>query len=79
MVNLINFNTAPNLPGTPGFNPSLPVTPGFFAGWATVTHTLELTDADHGTSSGTNAFYRADDPSTPYRIGCSTAVSQRFK
>ena len=54
------FHTAQNLPGTPGFNPTLAVTPGFFAGWVTVAHTLELDDADHGTSSGTNAFYKAD-------------------
>ena len=49
MVALINFDTAPNLP----------VTPGFFAGWSIVAHTLELTDANHGTSSGTNEFYKA--------------------
>jgi hypothetical protein len=78
-VNLINFNSAPNLPNTPGYNPSLPISPGFFAGWATVTHTVELTDANHGTSYGTNAFYKADDPSTPYRTGCSTAESTRFE
>ena len=79
MVNLINFDTAPNLPFLPGFDPSLPITPGFFAGWSIVTHTFELTDSDHGSSSGTNAFYRADDPSKPYRTGCSTAVSRRFE
>jgi len=77
MINLINFDTAPNLPGTPGFDPTLPVTPGFFAGWGIVTHTLEITDADHMTSSGTNEFYRADG--TLYRTGCSTAVSTRFE
>ena len=77
MIALINFDTAPNLPGTPGFNPALPVTPGFFAGWSVVTHTLELTDADHAKSSGTNAFYKADG--TLYRTGCSTAVATRFE
>ena len=77
MVSLINFDTAPNLPGTPGFNPALPVTPGFFAGWVVVTHTVQLTDADHATSSGTNAFYKADG--TIYRTGCSTAVATRFE
>jgi hypothetical protein len=77
MVNLLNFDTAANLPGTPGFNPSLPVTPGFFAGWSIVTHTLELIDANHGSSSGTNEFYKADG--TLYRTGCSTAVSERFQ
>jgi hypothetical protein len=77
MINLINFSTAQNLPGTPGYNPSLPITPGFFAGWVTVTHTIEPTDSDHGTSFGTNAFYKADG--TVYRTGCSTAVSVRFE
>ncbi len=78
MVSLINFDTAPNLPGTPGFDPSLPVTPGFFAGWATVSHTLKLTDADHASSVGTNEFFRTGETS-PYRIGCSSAVSTRFE
>ena len=77
MVSLINFDTAPNLPG-PGFDPSLPVGPGFFAGWATVTHTLQLTDADHATSVGTNDFYKAGETS-PYRSGCSSATSTRFE
>jgi len=44
------------------------VTPGFFAGWVTIAHTLELGDADHGTSYGTNEFYKADG--TLYRTGC---------
>jgi len=67
MVNLINFETAPNFP----------TSPGFFAGWSIVSQTLELTDASHATSSGTNAFYKADG--TLYRTGCSTAVSVRFE
>jgi hypothetical protein len=67
IVNLINFDTAPNFPRSPGF----------FAGWSVVTHTVELIDANHGTSSGTNAFYMADG--TVYRTGCSTAVSVRFE
>ena len=67
MVSLINFDTAPNLP----------VSPGFFAGWSTVSHTLELTDDDHATSSGTNEFYKVDG--TLYRSGCSTAVAVRFE
>ena len=77
MIGLINFDTAANLPGTPGFNPALPVTPGFLAGWSIVTHTLELTGADRATSSGTNAFYKADG--TLYRTGCSTAVATRVE
>jgi len=77
MVNLINFDTAANLPGTPGFNPSLPVSPGFFAGWAIISHTIELSDENHGTSAGSNEFYKADG--TLYRSGCSTTVSTRFE
>jgi hypothetical protein len=77
MIGLINFDTAANLPGTPGFNPSLPITPGFYAGWSTVSHTLTLTDANHASSSGTNAFYKADG--TLYRTGCSTAEATRFE
>jgi hypothetical protein len=77
VINLINFETAANLPGTPTFNPSLPVSPGFFAGWQIVAHTVELTDADHATSFGTNEFYKADG--TQYRAGCSTAVATRFE
>jgi hypothetical protein len=67
IVNLINFDTAPNFPRSPGF----------FAGWSVVSHTVELIDANHATSSGTNAFYRTDG--TVYRTGCSTAVSVRFE
>jgi hypothetical protein len=67
MVALINFDTPPNPPASPGF----------FAGWSVVSHTLELTDPDHGTSSGTNEFYKADG--TLYRTGCSTAVVIRFE
>lgn len=78
MVNLINFDTPANLPGTPGFNPSLPISPGFFAGWGTVIHTVQLSDADHLTSSGTNEFYKSGE-TTPYRTGCSTALATRFE
>lgn len=77
MVALMIFTTAPNLPGTPGFDPSLPVSPGFAAGWQTVSHTLTLTDADHATSTGTTAFYDVDG--NVYRTGCSTAVAGRFQ
>ena len=76
-VALILFDTAPNLPGTPGFNPAAPVSPGFFAGWQTVSHTVRLTDDDHLASSGTNAFYKANGEL--YRTGCSTAVAARFE
>ena len=77
MVALILFDTPPNLPGTPGFDPSMPVSPGFFAGWQTVTHTVTPIDADHLTSNGTNAFYKLTGEL--YRTGCSTAVAQRFE
>lgn len=76
MVALILFDTEPNLPGTPGFDPTKPVTPGFFAGSQTVSHTVQPTDADHFMSSGTNAFYKTNGDL--YRTGCSTAVAQRF-
>lgn len=77
MIALILFDTEPNLPGSPTFDPSLPISPGFRAGWQTVTHTVEVVDADHYTSAGTNTFY--DSSSDVYRTGCSTAVGQRFK
>ena len=77
MIALMLFDTAPNLPGTPGFDPAKPVSPGFFAGWATVTHTVELGDADSLSSAGTNAFYRSDG--TVYRTGCSTAIGVRVE
>jgi hypothetical protein len=51
MIALVLFTTAPNLPGTPGFDPAKPVSPGFQAGWLTVSHTVELADA---------AFYEGD-------------------
>lgn len=77
MAAQIAFDTAPNLPGTPGFNPSLPVSPGFFAGWSVVTHTIRVADANHFTSAGTNEFYKSD--LTVYRTGCSSAVATRFR
>lgn len=77
MISLIAFDTPANLPGTPGFNPGAPVSPGFFAGWVTVTHTINLTDDNHGTSAGTNEFIKSDG--TVYRRGCSTAIMQRFE
>ncbi len=76
-VAMMLFTTAPNLPGTPTFNPAAPVTPGFFAGSSIVTHRFVLSDANHATSAGTNEFYKADG--TLYRTGCSTAVARRFR
>ncbi len=67
MIAAILFDTPPNLP----------VSPGFFAGWSTITHTVEFVNADQISSSGTNAFYKMDG--TQYRAGCSTSVGRRFK
>lgn len=77
MIALILFSTPSNVPGTPGFDPSRPVSPGFSAGWATVDHTVTMTDKDHLESSGTNAFYDIDG--RVYRTGCSSAVGRRIK
>jgi hypothetical protein len=73
---MILFDTEPNLPGTPTFDPTRPVSPGFFAGWSTVSHTVRLTDANHISSEGTNAFYKLSGE--VYRTGCSTATGERF-
>lgn len=77
MIALINSDTPPNLPGTPTFDPARPISPGFFAGWQTIRHVAELVDADHLTSAGTNAFFKATGEQ--YRTGCSTATGVRFE
>jgi hypothetical protein len=77
MTALVLFNTAANLPGTPGFDPAKPVSPGFQAGWLTVTHVVTLEDRDSLSSAGTNAFYKSDG--TVYRTGCSTAIGVRVE
>jgi hypothetical protein len=64
-VATINFATSPG----PG--------PGFEAGWMKVHHTVEMVDADHIQSSGTNSFYRLNGEA--YRTGCSTAAGKRFE
>jgi hypothetical protein len=64
-VSMINFTTVPG----PG--------PGFEAGWMKVQHTVEVIDADHIESAGTNKFYRLDG--SVYRTGCSTATGTRFE
>jgi hypothetical protein len=64
-VSMINFATAPG----PG--------PGFEAGWMKVQHTVEVIDADHIESTGTNSFYRLNGEA--YRTGCSTATGTRFE
>jgi hypothetical protein len=63
-VSMINFATAPG----PG--------PGFETGWMKVRHTVEVIDADHIESAGTNSFYRLNGEL--YRTGCSTATGTRF-
>ena len=64
-VSMINFATAPG----PG--------PGFEAGWMKVNHTVEVIDADHIESAGTNSFYRLNGE--VYRTGCSTSTGTRFE
>jgi hypothetical protein len=76
MIALILFDTEPNLPATPTFDPTKPVSPGFFAGWQTVSHTVRFTGVDQIASSGTNSFYKMNGEL--YRSGCSTATGQRF-
>ena len=76
MIALVAFETAANLPGTPAFDPAKRVSPGFFAGWQTVTHTIQF-NGNELVSSGTNTFHKSDG--TLYRTGCSTAVAQRFE
>jgi hypothetical protein len=76
-IALLLFDTQPNLPGTPTFDPNKPLSPGFFAGWEITRHTVELTDKDHYAASGTIAFYKANGEL--YRTGCSTTTGQRFE
>ena len=68
VVGLLLFDTPANYPVPPG---------GFLAGGQTINHTVTLVDADHLTSTGTNAFYTS--ALVPYRTGCSTAAGQRFQ
>jgi hypothetical protein len=70
MVALILFDTVDTASNSP-------VSPGFFAGWQTITHTIEMTGPNSLTSSGTTAFFKSDG--TEYRTGCSTAVGRRFR
>jgi hypothetical protein len=64
-VAMVNFSTPPG----PG--------PGFETGWIRVHHTIQMIDADHVESSGTNSFHRVNGE--VYRTGCSTAVGTRFE
>jgi hypothetical protein len=64
-VSMITFTTGPG----PG--------PGFEAGWMQVQHTVEVIDADHIESRGTNRFHRLNGE--VYRTGCSTATGTRFE
>jgi hypothetical protein len=51
--------------------------PGFEAGWIVVHHTVEVMDADHIESVGSNSFHRLNGE--VYRTGCSTATGTRFE
>jgi hypothetical protein len=64
-VAMINFSSAPG----PG--------PGFEAGWIKVQHTVEMIDANHIESAGSNTFVRLNGE--VYRTGCSTATGTRFE
>jgi hypothetical protein len=77
MIALVLFDTEPNLPATPTFDPTKPVSPGFLAGWQTVSHTVRFTAPDQIASTGTNRFYRTNGEA--YRSGCSDATAQRFQ
>lgn len=76
VIALILFDSPPNLPGTPTFDPSKPVSPGFTAGWQTISHRVRLTGQDAFESSGTTEFFNSSGQS--YRSGCSSAAGQRF-
>lgn len=76
-IGLIRFTSAPNLPGTPTFDPSQPISPGFSAGWQTITQQVKLTGPDSFESAGTTEFF--DTAGLSYRTGCATAVGQRFR
>lgn len=67
MLALIVFDTPAGYPVPPG---------GFLAGGQTVSHTVTLVDANHLTSTGTNAFYTT--ALQLYRTGCSTAEAVRL-
>jgi hypothetical protein len=77
VIALIRFDSPPNLPGTPTFDPSKPISPGFSAGWQTISQRVRLTGPDSFESSGTTEFFDSNGQS--YRTGCSTAVGQRFE
>lgn len=77
VIGLLRFESLPNLPGTPQFDPSKPISPGFKAGWQTVEHRVRLTSGDSFESAGATTFFDANGQ--PYRPGCSTAVGHRFE
>lgn len=67
MLALIVFDTPAGYPVPPG---------GFLAGGSVINHTVTLVDANHLTSTGTNAFYT--NALQLYRSGCSTAQAVRY-
>jgi hypothetical protein len=66
IVALINFETAPNPPMSPGFRP----------GWQTLTTTINLVDHNHFESVGAVEFY--DAKGDLYLKGCSSGAGQRL-
>jgi hypothetical protein len=66
IVALINFETPPNPP----------VSPGFLAGWQTITTTIKMLDRDRYESVGSVEFYDANGQL--YRTGCSSGAGQRL-
>jgi hypothetical protein len=66
-VALILFTTAPNFPQTPGFQ----------AGSQRLDQTIALTDPDHFTSDAVTTFF--DATGLKYRLGCATALGERFE
>lgn len=66
-VALILFETAPNLP----------VTPGFKAGGVLVNSSFTLTGPDQLAATASAAFY--DAALAPYRTACPTIVGQRLR
>ena len=66
IVALINFETPPNPPVSPGFKP----------GWQTLTTTINVIDRDRFESVGSVEFY--DAQGNLYLKGCSSGAGQRL-
>ena len=66
-IAMIVFETAPNLP----------VTPGFVPGWQVASNTITLTGPDSFTSNGVSNFVNL--AGSVYRTGCASREGDRFK